>query len=252
MRALAERPTQALTSAGTTVRLQKFLAEAGVASRRAGEALILAGRVRVDGEVVRTLGTKVDPHHQQVSVDGRPLKAKRKLYVALHKPRGYVCTRRDPHGRQTVSDLLPREWRHLYPVGRLDRETEGLIFLTNDGEFALRLTHPRYGVRRTYVATVEGRLEAGALTELVHGVFDGGQKLRAVRARLLEANNSHSLVELELTEGKYREVRRLLAHVGHEVVALRRTRIGPIRLGELPVGKWRTLTGAELASLLRP
>lgn len=252
MRTTAEEPARPPVAAVTAVRLQKFLAEAGVASRRAGEALILAGRVRVDGEVVRTLGAKVDPGRQQVSVDGRVLKPKRKLYIALHKPRGYVCTRRDPQARKTVADLLPKEWRHLYTVGRLDRDTEGLLFLTNDGQFALRLTHPRYGVRRTYVATVEGRLTPAALLQLQQGVVDRGEKLQAAAARLLQANNSHSVVELDLTEGKYREVRRLLARLGHPVVTLRRTRVGPIKLGELPAGKWRTLTAAEVASLLRP
>ena len=131
------------------VRLQKFLAEAGVSSRRAGEAIILDGRVTVNGRIVKELGGKVDPAHDRVTVDGAVLRSKRKLYVALHKPRGYVCSRRDELKRRTVGNLLPREWSNLYSVGRLDFESEGLIFLTNDGEFSLRLTHPRYGVRRS-------------------------------------------------------------------------------------------------------
>src|SRR5206468_5346519 len=131
--------------ASPMVRLQKFLADAGVASRRAGEQLILAGRVSVNGQVVQELGTKVHPVKDRVSVDGEMVRPRRRLYVALNKPPGYICTRHDPERRRVISDLLPKEWGHLYPVGRLDNQSEGLIFLTNDGQFALRLTHPRYG-----------------------------------------------------------------------------------------------------------
>lgn len=234
------------------VRLQKFLAEAGVASRRAAEHLILAGRVTVNGQGVQTLGTKVDPARDRVAVDGKPVSARRKLYVALHKPRGYLCTRATSEGRRTVAELLPAEWSHLYTVGRLDRESEGLLFLTNDGEFALRLTHPRYGTRKTYRVTVEGRVEAPVLSKLTQGVTDRGERLRAQRARLCAANNTQSVLELELAEGKYREIRRLCAALGLSVTRLQRTRIGPVRLGELPPGKWRTLTEPEIKSLLAP
>lgn len=234
------------------IRLQKFLAEAGAASRRAGEELILAGRVAVNGQVVRQLGTKVDPARDEVTLDGQPLRRRRKLYVALHKPRGYLCTRRDPADRRVIGELLPKEWAHLYSVGRLDRESEGLIFLTNDGGFSLRLAHPRYKVLKKYVATVVGRVEPASLARLERGVVQQGERLKTHRARLLSANNSHSVVELELTEGKNREVRRLFDALGFEVVALKRVQIGPIKLGELPVGKWRTLTDAEVRSLLKP
>src|SRR4051812_28126993 len=145
------------------VRLQKFLAEAGVASRRVGEQMILAGQVRVNGRTVQELGTKVDPLHDKVDVDGKAIKAKRKLYVALNKPRGLICSRKDELERATIYELLPREWGHLHMVGRLDFNSEGLLFLTNDGEFSLRLTHPRYGVRKRYIATVEGRIEPAML-----------------------------------------------------------------------------------------
>src|SRR5437016_2400160 len=138
------------------VRLQKFLADAGVASRRNGEQLILAGRVGVNGQVVRVLGTKIDPARDRVTVDGTAVKTRRKLHLALNKPRGYICSRHDPAKRRAVGDLLPKEWNNLYPVGRLDCDSEGLIFLTNDGEFCLRLTHPRYGTRKKYLVTVEG------------------------------------------------------------------------------------------------
>lgn len=234
------------------MRLQKYLAEAGVASRRASEQLILAGQVAVNGRVVRQLGTRVEPARDEVAVDGVPVRPRRKLYVALHKPPGYLCTRRDPQDRQTLAELLPREWGHLTHVGRLDKESEGLIFLTNDGQFALRLTHPRYGVRKLYRATIEGRVEPRVAAQLIAGVEECGDKLKAEKARLLSANNSHSVVEVELGEGKNREVRRMFAALGLEVVRLQRIQIGPIKLGELPPGKWRTLTEPEIKSLLPP
>jgi len=232
------------------VRLQKFLADAGVASRRNGEQLILAGRVGVNGQVVRVLGTKIDPTRDRVTVDGTAVKTRRKLHLALNKPRGYICSRHDPAKRRAVGDLLPKEWNNLYPVGRLDCDSEGLIFLTNDGEFCLRLTHPRYGTRKKYLVTVEGRVEPKALNPLTRGVVHDGEKLKAEKARLMSANNSHSLVEVELAEGKYREVRRLFESQGLTVSRLRRTQIGRIKLGDLPVGKWRTLTEPEIRTLL--
>ncbi|MBI3849241.1 MAG: rRNA pseudouridine synthase [Verrucomicrobia bacterium] len=232
------------------VRLQKFLAEAGVASRRASEQIILAGRVSVNGQTIRELGSKVDSDQDQVAVDGSPLRAKRKLYVALNKPRGYVCSKQDEWKRRTIGDLLPKEWNNLSSVGRLDYESEGLLFLTNDGQFSLRLTHPRYGVRKKYLATVEGRVAPGMLGQFTRGVTHAGEKLQAQNARLLAVNNSQSLVELELAEGKNREVRRLFESQGLTVRRLQRTQIGKIKLGELPSGKWRTLTEPEIKSLL--
>ncbi len=181
----------------TMVRLQKFLADAGVASRRASEQIILEGRVSVNGRVVQQLGAKVAPGQDRVAVDGRLLHARRKLYVALHKPKGVVCTRQDPEQRKTLADLLPAEWQHLHSVGRLDRDSEGLIFLTNDGQFSLRLTHPRYGMHKTYQVTVEGRVEPEMLDKLTEGVRDQGEKLQADKARLLSANNTRSILELE-------------------------------------------------------
>lgn len=232
------------------VRLQKFLAQAGVASRRASEKIILEGRVAVNGRPMTELGGKVDPAHDEVTLDGQPLRARRKIYVALNKPPGYVCSRRDEFERRTVGALLPREWNNLYTVGRLDFESEGLIFLTNDGEFSLRLTHPRFGIRKKYRATVSGRVEPEMLQRFTRGIFFEGEQLKAEKARLLSANNSNSVVELELAEGKNREVRRLFASQGLEVGRLVRTQIGKIKLGELPSGKWRTLTGSEIKSLL--
>jgi 23S rRNA pseudouridine2605 synthase len=232
------------------VRLQKFLAEAGVASRRAAEQLIVKGRVEVNGKAITQLGAKVDPVRDRVMVDGRSVKTKPKLYVALNKPKGYICTRSDPEQRRIITDLLPLEWRSLYPVGRLDHDTEGLIFVTNDGDFALHLTHPRYGTRKVYHATVEGRVEQAQLSRFTEGIMDEGEMLKASRARLLSANNTRSVVEVELAEGKNREIRRMFKSLGLEVSKLKRTQIGRIKLGELPTGKWRTLTEPEIKSLL--
>lgn len=233
------------------VRLQKILADAGVASRRASEQLILEGRVAVNGQITRELGSKADPATTTVAVDGRPLRPRRRLYVALHKPAGYLCTRRDEQQRRTVGDLLPVEWSSLYPVGRLDLDSEGLLFLTNDGEFCLRLTHPRFRLEKHYVATVEGKLEPALVKRLTKGVSDRGELLRAKAARLVSANSSHSIVELDLAEGRNREVRRMLEALGFKVVRLVRTAIGPIKLGELRAGRWRVLTEVEVATLFR-
>jgi len=234
------------------MRLQKYLAESGVASRRASEEVILAGRVSVNGQIVQTLGTKIRPGEDRIEVDGQPIRARRKLYIALNKPPGFLCTRKDPLERQTVADLLPREWQHLSSVGRLDRDSEGLLFLTNDGQFSLHLTHPRYGIRKVYRATVEGRVEPSMLRKFLAGIEDAGETLKAERTRLISANNSHSVVELELAEGRNREVRRLFASQELNVIRLQRIQIGRIKLGELPPGKWRSLTEPEIKSLLAP
>jgi len=232
------------------VRLQKFLAEAGIASRRASEQIILAGRVTINGKVVATLGTKVELGKDKIAVDGQIVKPRRKLYLALNKPPGFVCSRNDPHARHTIGELIPKEWGQLYTVGRLDRESEGLIFLTNDGDFSLRLTHPRYGARKTYIVMLQGRVEPATLQRFVEGVTDHGELLKAQSARLISANNTRSVVEIILTGGKNREIRRLFESANLTVMRLQRVQIGKIKVGELPAGKWRTLTETEIKSLL--
>lgn len=217
-----------------------------MASRRAAEQIILAGRVSVNGETTRVLGTKVDPAHDTVSVDGEAIRIRRKIYIALHKPIGCVCSHKDELGRPTIYDLLPKEWQIAHTVGRLDFNSEGLIFLTNDGQFALRLTHPRYGVRKKYVATIDGAVEQQMLDKFVRGVFLDGEKLKAENARQLSRN----VIELELSEGKNREVRRLFESQGLTVKRLQRTQIGKIKLGELKPGRWRALTETEIQTLL--
>ena len=232
------------------VRLQKYLADAGVASRRASEEIILAGRVSVNGKTVQELGTKVDPAKDRITFDGKPLRTRRKIYLALNKPKGLVCSKKDELQRPTIYDLLPAEWVHLHSVGRLDFNSEGLIFLTNDGEFSLHLTHPRYGVRKKYVATVEGRVEPEMLRRFTEGIFFEDERFKAEKALLISASASQSVVELELAEGKYREVRRLFESQSRIVKRLQRVQIGKIKLGELRPGKWRALTEPEIKSLL--
>jgi len=232
------------------VRLQKFLAEAGVASRRASEQFIVDGRVAVNGVPVRLLGSKVDPAQDQVTVDGKLVREHKKLYLALHKPRGCVCSKQDEHDRMTVYELLPKEWQIVNSVGRLDFASEGLLFLTNDGDFALHLTHPRYGVRKRYVVTVEGKVDGEMLKQFTTGIFVEGEKLKAERAWIISATKSESVVELELAEGKNREVRRLFESQNLLVRRLVRTQVGKIKLAELKVGKWRTLTPTEIKTLL--
>ena len=223
-----------------------------MASRREGERLILAGRVTVDGQVVRLLGTKVDRAKNEVALDGRPLKPLAKRFVALNKPPKILCTRRDTHERRTVFDLLPADWGHLYTIGRLDADSEGLILLTNDGEFCQKVGHPSHGLLKTYRGTLAKRLGPETLEQLTIGLRDKGEFLKARCVRLLSTNNTRSEAELVLAEGRNREVRRMFKALGFRVLRLQRVAVGPVKLGELPPGKWRVLSRAEIASCLKP
>lgn len=234
------------------VRLQKLLADAGIASRRASEKLILDGRVRVNGAVVAVLGTRVDPDHDRVEADGALIKQRKKLYIAVHKPKGFVCSMSDPEGRRLIGDLLPREWNNLKPVGRLDFKSEGLIFMTNDGDFSLRLTHPRYGIAKHYRVTLPVAVDIEMVHRLTDGIFSDGERLKAERARIVKSGQKGAILDLVLREGKNREIRRMFEAQGIFVERLVRTQIGPIKLGELPEGRWRTLTEAEIKSLIQP
>lgn len=233
------------------IRLQKLLAQSGVASRRKCEELMLDGQVEVDGEVVTRLGTKVDPRTAVVRVEGKRLPPiSEKVYLVLNKPRGVVSTMSDPEGRRTLGDLVADRPERLFHVGRLDTDTTGLIILTNDGDFAQRLAHPSYEVDKTYVAEVEGEVYRRTIKQLLEGVTleDGPVTVR--KARIVEASDAKSIVELVIHEGRNRIVRRLLAAVGHPVVRLTRTAIGPVRLGRLGNGQLRELTSTELGELL--
>lgn len=233
------------------IRLQKLLAQSGVASRRKCEELMLDGQVEVDGEVVTRLGTKVDPRTAVIRVEGKRLPPiSEKVYLVLNKPRGVVSTMSDPEGRRTLGDLVADRPERLFHVGRLDTDTTGLIILTNDGDFAQRMAHPSYEVDKTYVAEVEGEVYRRTVKQLLEGVTleDGPVTVR--KARIVEAAEAKSIVELVIHEGRNRIVRRLLDHVGHPVRRLTRTAIGPVRLGRLGSGQMRELTSAELGELL--
>jgi 23S rRNA pseudouridine2605 synthase len=240
-------------------RLARFLAHAGIASRRHAEELIAAGRVQVNGIAVTSQGTRIDPEHDQVHVDGTlvpPIAIK--VYVLLHKPVDYVCTVSDPQGRSTVLDLLPADLRRLrlYPVGRLDRDTSGLLLMTNDGDFALRMTHPRYSTRKHYQALVQGCPTETTLAQLRHGVTiiegNGRSYLTApAQVQLLRRTGNDCWLTLTIHEGRKRQVRRMLSAVGHPVLQLIRIAIGPLTLDDLPTGSWRYLTDEEVQMLLR-
>lgn len=234
------------------VRLQKILSSAGVASRRATEKLMAEGRVSVNGKTIFELGTKADPAKEDIRVDGRRIKsAERPRYILLNKPRGYITTRSDEKRRKTVLDLLEGVREYVYPVGRLDYDTEGLLLLTNDGELAAQLTHPKHGVERTYEARVAGMPDERALEKLRKGVpLDGRRTLPADVILLNKGrHDADGVVLITIREGRNRQVRRMLEAVGHPVDRLKRTKIGPISDRKLPTGAWRDLTTEEIRKL---
>ncbi len=229
-------------------RLQKILSQAGVASRRASEKLMLDGRVSVNGVTVTALGTKADAGRDDIRVDGRRIRAAQPhRYVLLNKPRGYVTTRSDPQRRRTVLDLLGGLREYLYPVGRLDYDSEGLLILTNDGELAARLTHPRHGVPRVYEARVLGEPDAHDLARLSKGVTIDGRRTGAAEVVALGPGR----LRITVREGRNRQVRKMCEAIGHPVAELRRVAIGPIRDGKLKPGQWRELAGHEIDKLKR-
>jgi 23S rRNA pseudouridine2605 synthase len=229
-------------------RLNKYLAHAGVGSRRRCEELIAAGRVRVDGQVVRELGARVDAG-QEVCVDGRPLHAERPVYWLVNKPRGYLCTNHDPAGRPRAVDLVEHVPQRVYTVGRLDEDSEGLLLLTNDGDLANKLMHPRYGVEKTYWVQVAGTPTRDDLLKLLRGVWLSDGHVKAQRVKRLKSQGESAWLQLVLAEGKNREVRRMLAKLGHKVMRLKRVALGPIQLGRLRKGKSRPLHHEELTRL---
>ena len=238
------------------VRLQKILSGAGVASRRAAEQLIVDGRVTVNGETVRELGSRADPTADDIRVDGRRVRVvTRHRYILLNKPRGYVTTRSDPRGRPTVLDLLRGVHEYLYPVGRLDFESEGLLLLTNDGELAELLMHPRHQVEKEYHVRVRGVPDDHALSRIQRGIRIEGRRTRPAEVSVVEtgrgARGDQSVLSIVLREGRTRQVREMCDAVGHPVVRLRRVRIGPIADNSLGHGDWRDLAEREVAALRR-
>ncbi len=229
-------------------RLQKILSQAGVASRRAGEQLMRDGRVTVNGATVRELGTKADAARDDIRVDGRRIKVvEHHRYLLLNKPRGYVTTRSDPQRRPTVIDLLGGIRDYVYPVGRLDFDSEGLLLLTNDGELAARLTHPRHGVPRVYDVRVLGELDRHDVERLAKGVTIDGRRTAPAEVKAIDP----SRFQITIREGRNRQVRKMCDAIGHPVAALRRVAIGPIRDARLKAGQWRDLTDDEIKRLRR-
>jgi 23S rRNA pseudouridine2605 synthase len=234
-------------------RLQKLLAQAGVASRRKCEQLILEGRVQVNGETVTTLGVKADPAADVITVDGRPVRFENKVYIAFHKPKGVITSTDDPEGRKVVLDFLHGVKERVFPIGRLDYDTEGLLLLTNDGDLAHLLMHPRHHVPRTYLATVKGIVRGEEIEQFASGVMleDGVTAPAEAEYDDVDLDRKLTTVRLTVFEGRNRQVRRMFEALSHEVVRLRRISYGPIQLAGLPRGKYRFLQPAEVSELRR-
>jgi pseudouridine synthase len=256
----AEKNTDPLRDASRGVRLQRYLADSGVASRRKCEELVEEGLVRVNGRLVTELPAWVDPESDEVSVDGKRVRAERRnIYVMLNKPRRSMTTASDPGGRRTVVEMVDHpSGVRLFPVGRLDYETSGLLLLTNDGDLANALTHPRFGVEKTYRAIVKGRLDEAACTELEEGLFlaerkqgrtVGAKKTLPVRVRLVKRDRDRTVLDLTIKEGRNRQLRRMLAQVECPVKRLTRVSMGPLKLKGLSTGEWRELSREELQAL---
>ena len=228
------------------MRLNKIIADAGITSRRGADELIADGRVTVDGRPIRELGAKIDPDNHEVAVDGETIKRSlTKSYLVLHKPKGVLSTMYDPEGRPSLADFIDLRKERLFHVGRLDKDSEGLILLTNDGNLTFRATHPSFGLEKTYIIEFEGRLETGVDKVLLKGVELEDGMGRVLSFKQLSAN----WIEVKIHEGRYHIIRRLMEAVGVEVLRLIRTNFGPISLGDTPEGRWRDLNEQELLNI---
>jgi len=234
-------------------RLQKIISQAGITSRRAAEELILAGRVTVNGAVVTELGSKADPDVDRVEVDGKTVKpADQMIYILINKPAGFMTTLDDPEGRQLITDLLPEIRERVYPVGRLDYNTEGLLLLTNDGDWANRLMHPRHEIEKEYHVRVRGKVQQSQLDLMKGGVELDGRATSPARVRLIKDGEQNDWISVTIHEGRNRQVRRMCEAVGLSVVRLRRVRYGSLEMRGLKPGQYRLLTEAEALGLLHP
>lgn len=232
------------------IRLQKFLSDAGIASRRRAEELVLEGRVLVNGGVVEALPAFVDPARDAVIVDGAPVHVQAPTYYLVHKPKGFVCTNRDPDGRPRAVDLLPPIRERLFPVGRLDADSSGLLLMSNDGELALRITHPRFGIPKRYRVEVRGQVGPEIVRRMRDGVYLAEGKASATEVEVIHRGRERSVLMVTLREGRNRQVRRMLARLGHPVRDLKRVQIGPLSLKGLPLGAARRLSPPEVSALL--
>ncbi|OAG28744.1 pseudouridine synthase [Thermodesulfatator autotrophicus] len=234
------------------IRLNKFLSRAGVASRRKADELIKEGRVKVNGQVISEPGLKIDPYSQKVEVDGKPVRVEEPVYYLFYKPSGYLTSLYDPHGRKTIKEFIKHLPVRVFPVGRLDAATEGLLLLTNDGELANRLLHPRYEIKRVYHTTVKGHPSEKLIEQLLKkGVEVEGRRVYPRKIRLLRRGPNSSTYEVVVGEGRKREVRKIFASIGHPVINLKRVAFGPLTLGRLRPGEIRPLSPKELEQLKR-
>ena len=233
-------------------RLQKILAQAGIASRRKAEELIREGKVRVDGMVVTEMGVRVDPATQKIECNGRPVfSLEKKVYILLHKPAGFLSTVRDPQGRPIVTDLLPNIKERIYPVGRLDLDTEGALLLTNDGELAQAVLHPSREVKKTYVAKIKGRPGSKKLVALSRGIELEGKKTWPAEITVLASEKQTTTIQIVIHEGRKRQVRKMFEAVGHPVLQLKRIAYGQLALGELKPGKYRFLPPGDIKLIFK-
>ncbi|MCI5124492.1 MAG: rRNA pseudouridine synthase [Candidatus Electrothrix sp. AR5] len=232
-----------------TERIQKIIAHAGICSRRKAEEYIAQGRVKVDGKPVTQPGLKVDPEQVVITVDGKPLQEEKKIYILLHKPRGYVTTMSDPQGRPIVTDLLPEIQERLFPVGRLDLDSEGALLLTNDGALTNQVLHPRFEVNKTYQATVRNLPKKSDLQRLEQGIVLDGKKTWPAQLRVLKKKKDAAVIEIIIHEGKKRQVRKMFQAVGHPVIRLKRTAYGRLLLENLPEGSYRFLDQIDIKKL---
>ena len=230
-------------------RLQKILARAGIASRRKAEEMILAGRVAVNGTVVTELGSKVDPQTAVITFDGKPVILEEKIYLLLNKPSGYVTTLSDPLGRPIVTDLLKDITQRVFPVGRLDYDTEGALILTNDGKLGQFIQHPRYEVNKTYITTVSGKTSNRKLKQLEEGIVIDGNRTWPAKVRVLKHQHTESTIEIVIHEGRKRQVRKMFSAIGHPVKTLKRTAYGNLKIGGLKLGQYRFLTENDLKKI---
>lgn len=232
------------------MRLQKYIAQAGIASRRKAEELITSGCVEVNGKVVAKLGTKVDPDKDRVSVNNKVITFEQKIYIILNKPAGYICTLEDRHAKRKVVDIIDKKFGRLYTVGRLDKDTEGLIILTNDGDFANKITHPSQKIPKTYVVECKGKITPAKLAILQKGVDLEDGLTSPAEVKLLSSENNKNKLEIIISEGRKRQVRRMLGALGCEVKYLQRIKIGNLELGNLEVGRYRELSREDLGLVL--
>lgn len=235
-----------------TIRLQKYLAQCGIASRRKAETLITAGRVTVDGKIVDTMGVKIDPEEQQILFDGKPvLPEEKKVYILLNKPKGYVTTVADPQGRPIVTDLVKDTNERLFPVGRLDLDTQGALLLTNDGDLAQKMQHPSYEVTKTYEALVTGKPKQKDLISLEKGIVLEGKKTSPAQLAVIKNFSGSTLLRITIHEGRKRQVRKMFAAIGHPVKGLKRIAYGSLYLRNLPEGSYRRLNKQDLKKIFK-